>query len=431
MGSLGRFECGLLEGSVPGSRVPVYFVDYAPYFRRQGIYTERGEGYPDNGERFVFLSRASLELCRATRFSPDLIHVHDWHTASVPVFLDAAYRDDPVLGAAASLLTLHNLLQQGVFDKGLMDVLDVGWGHFRLRGMEFFGRVNLLKGGIYHATLINTVSPTYAREILQPEFALGIEGVIRDREADLSGILNGADYEEWNPETDPRIAANYSEGDLSGKALCKGDLQRALGLPEKPDVPLLGMVSRLVRQKGIDLLAGAAQRLVGTDVQLVLLGSGEPGSHDFFEALAREHPGNAACRIGFDDGLAHRIIAGADFFLMPSRVEPCGLTQMYAMRYGTLPIVRATGGLRDTVEDAGEAARTGTGFTFGDATPEAFLDAIGRAASAYRTNRAALAGLLRNAMTKRFTWASAADRYEGLYAAASKRRRDPRRGTGS
>ena len=429
MGGSGRVPCRLLDGFAPGSRVPVHFIDYSPYFGRPGIYNEDGQGYPDNGERFVFLSRAGLEFCRATGFRPDLIHVHDWHTAAVPVLLDTAYRDDPVLGDAASLLTLHNLSQQGIFDKRLMDVLDIGWEPFRICGLEFHDRVNLLKGGIYHATLLNTVSPSYAREILQPEFALGIEGAIRDRKADLSGILNGADYEEWNPETDTRIAANYSERRLSGKTLCKEDLQRSLGLPVKPDVPLLGMVSRLVGQKGIDLIAGAAHRILELDVQIALLGSGEPWAHAFFEDLARELPDRFACRIGHDEALAHRIIAGADFFLMPSRFEPCGLTQMYAMRYGTLPIVRATGGLDDTVEDIDEATLAGTGFKFRDATAEALLGAVGRAAHMFRNNRAALAGAMRAAMAKRFTWAEAAERYEGLYAEAAKRREKMRRET--
>lgn len=422
MGSLGRLECGILEGILPGTKLPVYFIDYAPLFRRRGIYNEDGVGYRDNGERFVLLSRASLEFCRATGFRPQLVHVHDWHTAAVPVFLDAAYREDPVLGDAASLLTLHNLLQQGVFDKGLMDVLGIGWWHFHSRGLEFFDRVNLLKGGICHSTLLNTVSSSYAREILQPEFALGIEGVIRDREADLSGILNGADYDEWNPGADARIAANYSENDLYGKALCKGYLQRALGLPERPDIPLLGMVSRLVRQKGIDLLAGAAQRLAVTDVQLALLGSGEPRAHDFFESLAREHPRKVACRIGFDDVLAHRIVAGADFFLMPSCVEPCGLTQMYAMRYGTLPIVHATGGLNDTVENFDEATLEGTGFVFREATARALFDTIGWAIHTCYNRPNAMATLIQRAMAKRFTWEEAARRYEDLYRIAVRKR---------
>ena len=423
MGPLGRLDCHVCEGGLPGSGVHVHFIDYAPFYGRRGIYQEDGEGYPDNGERFVLLSKAALAIARREDWRPDVVHVHDWHTAAIPVLLDALCRDDAALAGTASVLTIHNMLQQGVFDKGLMDVLGIGWDRFHVGELEFFDRVNLLKGGIYRAARINAVSPSYAREILQPEFALGIEGVLRDREADLSGILNGADYEEWNPETDSRIAANFSAEDLSGKGLCKADLQRALGLRERPDAPLLGMVSRLVGQKGIDLLAEALPRILDLDVQVALLGSGEPWAHAFFEDLARQRPGRFACRIGYDEALAHRIIAGADFFLMPSRFEPCGLTQMYAMRYGTLPVVRATGGLNDTVENFNEETREGTGFTFHDATSSALFGTIRWATHTYCTRPEALETLFRRAMAKRFTWASAADRYERLYAAALKRRR--------
>jgi len=421
MGRLGHLACTVFEGRLPGTGVPVSFVDYDPFYGRRGIYQEDGEGYPDNGERFVLLSRAALEIVRRDGWRPDIVHVHDWHTAAVPVLLNTLYRDDGTLSAAASVLTLHNLLQQGVFDKGLMEILGVGWEHFQLRGLEFFDRVNLLKGGIYHATRINTVSPTYAREILQPEFAYGIEGVIRDRASDLLGILNGADYGEWDPETDRFIAAAYSAADLRGKALCKKDLQGFLGLPEDPAVPLAGVVSRLVRQKGIDLVADALPRILDLGVQVALVGSGEPWAHTFFEGLARERPDRFACRIGYDEALAHRIIAGADFFLMPSRFEPCGLTQMYAMRYGTLPIVRATGGLRDTVENYDDGTLSGTGFTFDDATADALLDTIRRALRIWGSRPEAVAGLIRRAMAKRFTWEAAARRYEDLYGEAIER----------
>lgn len=425
MGSLGHLECAVLEGTLPGTCVRVHFIDYAPFYGRREIYQEDGEGYPDNGERFVFLSKAALEIARCEGWRPDLVHVHDWHTAAIPVLLNTLYRNDADLSATASVLTLHNLLQQGVFDKGLMDVLEIGWEHFHIRGLEFFDRVNLLKGGIYHATVINTVSPTYAREILEPGFAYGIEGVVRDRAADLSGILNGAD-EEWNPGTDRFIASTFSAEDLRGKARCKNDLQGVLGFPEEPAVPLFGVVSRLVGQKGIDLLAEAMGRVLSLDVQVALLGSGEPWAHAFFEELARERPDRFACRTGYDETLARKIIAGADFFLMPSRFEPCGLTQMYAMRYGTLPIVRATGGLNDTVENFNEDTQEGTGFTFHDATSSALIGTIRWATHTYCTRPEALETLIRRAMAKRFTWASAADRYERLYAAALKRRRATR-----
>lgn len=426
MGVLGRLPCEVLEGQVPGSGVTAYFVRHDPYYARRGLYGHDGDGYTDNDRRFVLLSRAALELTAALGLEPDVVHVHDWHAASVPVYLDTLYRKDPGERRPASLLTIHNMQQQGVFDKDLMEILDVGWEHFHFRDLEFFDRVNLMKGGIYHATLLNTVSPSYALEIRQREFAHGIEGVIRDREDDLVGILNGADYGEWNPETDPRIAANYPEGDREGKALCKGDLQRALGLPAKPDVPLFGVVSRLVGQKGIDLIAGAARRILGLDVQIAVLGAGEPWAEAFFQDLARERPDRFACRIGYDETLAHKIIAGADFFVMPSRFEPCGLTQMYAMRYGSLPVVRATGGLKDTVENFDESALAGTGFVFGDATEGALLDTVAWATNTFRSRPDAMVALIRNAMAKRFTWASAADRYEGLYRIAVERRNSVR-----
>ena len=418
MGVLGRLPCEVLEGQVPGSGVTAYFIRHDPYYARRGLYGHDGEEYTDNDRRFTLLSRAALELMGALGLKPDVVHVHDWHAAAIPVYLDTLYRTGSGAWNPASLLTIHNMLQQGVFDKSLMDVLEIGWEHFHFRDLEFFDRVNLLKAGITHATIINTVSPSYAREILQPEFALGIEGVLREREADLSGILNGADYEEWNPETDSRIAANFSAEDLSGKGLCKADLQRALGLRERPDAPLLGMVSRLVGQKGIDLLAEALPRILDLDVQVALLGSGEPWAHAFFEDLARQRPGRFACRIGYDEALAHRIIAGADFFLMPSRFEPCGLTQMYAMRYGTLPVVRATGGLNDTVENFDEDKESGTGFKFHDLTGEAIYNTLAWVFRIYREKPGTMNTLITRVMQQRFTWETASRRYEELYMEA-------------
>ncbi len=422
MGALGRIAVKVLQGETPRSQTAAFFIGHDPYFARRGIYGHDGDGFTDNDLRFTLLSRAALETARHAGWRPDVIHVHDWHTAAIPVFLDTIYRDDPVLRDAASLLTIHNMIHQGVFDKSLMDVLGVGWEHFHLGELEFFDRVNLLKGGIVHATLVNTVSPTYAREILQPGFAYGIEGVVRGRGADLSGILNGADYDEWNPEADPMIAARYSAGDPAGKALCKKDLQRAMGLPERPSVPLFGLVSRLVKQKGIDLLAQALPRILELDVQFVILGDGEPWSHAFLEELARSRPEKFACRIGFEPALAHRIIAGCDFFVMPSRFEPCGLTQMYGMRYGTLPVVHATGGLDDTVENFDEAGLKGTGFKFHAATAGALYDTIGWATHTYYNRPSAMETLIKRTMAKRFTWEEAARAYEDLYRIAVRKR---------
>ena len=422
MGVLGRIPVTVLEGEAPRSRARAFFIGYDPCYARGHIYGHDGDGFSDNGLRYTLLSRAALEFARHTGWRPDVFHVHDWHTAAIPVFLNTLYRDDASISGAATLLTIHNMLYQGVFDKSLMDVLGIGWEHFHVRELEFFDRVNLLKGGIYHATLINTVSPAYAREILQPPFAYGIEGVVRDRAADLFGILNGADYDEWNPEADPMIPARYSASDLSGKTLCKKDLQRSLGLPDKPSAPLFCLVARLVKQKGIDLLAEALPRILDLDVQFALLGSGESWSHVFFEQLARARPDKFVCRIGFDPAIVHRIIAGSDFFVMPSRFEPCGLTQMYSMRYGTLPVVHATGGLDDTVENFDEAGLQGTGFKFHQLTAGALYDTIGWATHTYYHNEKAIRTMMRRAMSKRFTWEEAACKYEDLYRFAVRRK---------
>jgi starch synthase len=422
MGVLDRIPVTVLQGQTPRSTVRTYFIGHDPYYGRRGIYGHDGDGFTDNDLRYTLLSRAALEIARHTGWRPDVVHVHDWHTAAIPVLLNTLYRDDAVLSATASVLTIHNMLHQGVFDKSLMDVLGIGWEHFHFRELEFFDKVNLLKGGIYHATLINAVSPTYAREILQPSFAYGIEGVVRDRAADLSGILNGADYDEWNPETDPMIAAGYSSSDLTGKDLCKKDLQRLLGLPEKKSVPLFCVVARLVMQKGIDLLAEALPRILELDVQFAILGAGEHWSHVFFEDLAKVHPDRFSCRIGFEPAIAHRIIAGSDFFVMPSRFEPCGLTQMYSMRYGTLPIVHVTGGLDDTVENFNAETLEGTGFKFQDATARALFDTIGWAVHTYYNKQKAMEALMKSAMAKRFTWEEAARKYEDLYRMAMRKR---------
>ena len=350
VGALGEVWCGVYEATMPNCDVPIYFIEHEDFFGRAGLYTEEnGQGYMDNDNRFVFFSKACLQLCKKLNFKPDVIHANDWHTAAVPVFLNTSYRNDELLGETASLLTIHNMQHQGNFYPGLMDVLDIGWEHFNYLELECDDQVNLLKGGLYHSTLINTVSNGYAREIASSEGGWGLEGVIRDRSSDVFGILNGIDYDEWNPETDKFIAANFSEDDLRGKAECKKDLQRTFGLPENPDIPIFGIVSRLVSQKGIDIVAEALYKLFGFDLQIVILGTGEVWSHFYFGEAASKFPDKLGCHIGYNDALAHKIEAGADFFLMPSRFEPCGLNQMYSLRYGTLPVVRATGGLDDTI----------------------------------------------------------------------------------
>ena len=415
MGVVGEMYCGVLEGRIPGTEVPVYFLEHEDYYGRDTLYERDNRGYLDNDNRFIFLSRASLELCKMIRFTPDLVHAHDWHTAAVPLLMNTTYRHDPHLGQAASLLTIHNIQHQGSFYEGAMDVLGVGWEHFNFLELEMENQVNLLKGGIYHATLLNTVSEGYAREIRTAAYGWGLEGVVRERSDALCGILNGVDYEEWNPEDDPHLAANYGSLDLSGKALCKRELQRAAGLPERDDVPLIGLVSRLVKQKGIDTLAEALPRLLELDIQIVLLGAGEPWAHFYFGDMAASRPDRFACRIGYDNRLAHQIEGGCDFLLMPSAFEPCGLNQMYSMRYGTIPIVRATGGLDDSVRNFDAASRTGDGFKFWDLSAGALFDTVGWAVHTWYHDPEGISALRRNAMAKRFTWDEAAEKYERLY----------------
>jgi starch synthase len=417
MGSIGELYAGVYEGRLPGSEVPVYFLEHQQFYGRERLYEIDNVSYLDNDNRFTFLSRGGLELCKLIDFYPDLIHVHDWHTAVTPVFLNTLYRNDPHVGRAASLLTIHNMQHQGSFYPGLMDVLDIGWEHFTFLGLEKDNQVNLLKGGIYHATLLNTVSEGYAREIQTPEFGCGLDGVLKVRSDDLFGILNGVDYEEWNPESDPFIAASYSTKDRSSKAVCKRDLQRFFGLPER-DVPLIGMVSRLVKQKGIDVLAAAIPRILSLDLQMVMLGAGEPWSHFYFGDVAKNYPERFACHIGYSNPLAHKIEAGSDFFLMPSAFEPCGLNQMYSLRYGTLPIVRATGGLDDSVENFNEETLAGTGFKLYDLTPGALYDVIGWGVHTWFNRPEAIDSMIDRAMAQRFTWEEAALRYESLYRRA-------------
>ena len=303
-----------------------------------------------------------------------------------------------------------------------MNILDVGWDQFTFLGVEKDDQVNLLKGGINNATLLNTVSEGYAQEMQTAAYGWGLEGVVRERAADLYGILNGVDYSEWSPETDPFLVQRYSADDLSGKKLCKADVQRAVGLPELADVPLFGIVSRMVKQKGIDVLAAALPKILQLDLQVVMLGEGEPWAHFYFGGEAAKHPDKLAFVIGYDNALAHRIEAGADFFLMPSAFEPCGLNQMYSMRYGTLPVVRATGGLDDSVENFNEERGTGTGFKFRDLNPGALFDTVGWAVYTWYNRPDALRRLIRNAMEKRFTWEAAAEKYEQLYLMALSRR---------
>ncbi len=422
MGIVGEMYCGVYEGRLPGSNVPVYFLEHEGFYGREGLYEVDNVGFLDNDNRFLFLSKAALEICKWLDFRPDVIHAHDWHTAAMPVLLNTTYLNDPYVGGKPSLLTIHNMQHQGNFYEGLMDVLGVGWEWFNFLNLEKDAEVNLLKGGIYHATLLNTVSEGYAREMQTEEYGWGLEGVVRDRADDLFGILNGVDYDEWSPENDDFLAATYSVGKMAGKKVCKRELQKEMGLPVRDDVPLFGIVSRMVKQKGIDLLAEAIPWILEMDVQFVMLGGGEPWAHFYFGDTMAAHPDRFAVRIGYDNALSHRIEAGSDFFLMPSAFEPCGLNQMYSLRYGTLPVVRATGGLDDSVENYNEHDLTGTGFKFYDLNAKALFDTVGWAVYTWYNRKDAIKRLVRNAMKKRFTWEDAAEKYAALYLLAIERR---------
>ena len=415
MGSMGEAWASVYEGVLPGSDVPIYFIDHEGFFGRKGLYDENGEGYPDNDNRFIFFSKAVMQLAKKLRFRPDVIHANDWHTAAIPVLLNSTYAMDPDFSYTGSLLSIHNLQHQGKFYAGTMDVLGIGWEHFNADELEEYQGVNLLKGGIVHADAINAVSKKYAQEIRTPEFGWGLDGLINAKAYKLFGILNGVDYDEWSPVVDPFIPEAFDMDDLSGKAVCKAALQKEFNLPQREDVPVIGLVGRLAEQKGITLLAAAIWNLMEMDIQIILLGTGEHWAKHFFSDVASKYPDKFACYIGYRNDLAHQIEAGSDFFLMPSLFEPCGLNQIYSLRYGTLPIVRATGGLDDTIENYHNDGKSGTGFKFYDATPEALSGTVQWAVETWYQDKAAIEQLRRNAMQQRFDWSEAAKGYEDLY----------------
>jgi starch synthase len=403
---------GVLQSRTEGG-VPVYLIEADQYFAREGLYGTPDGDYLDNAERFTFFSRAVVGLSMLLG-RVDVLHCHDWETALAPVFLRADASRYPGLENVRTVLTIHNLGYQGLFWHFDWHLLNLDWRYFTPDWLEFYGKINYLKGGIVCADAITTVSPTYAAEIQTPELGCGLEGVLAARRAALVGILNGADYSEWNPEHDRYIIQHYSATDLRGKAACKADLQASVGLSVNPKVPLIGIVSRLAAQKGFDLLGEVAPRLLSKQLQVVVLGSGEAEYQELLSTLARKHPKRLALRIAFDNALAHKIEAGSDMFLMPSRYEPCGLNQIYSMRYGTIPVVRATGGLQDTVTDIDAATGAGTGLKFSDYTGAALLACIERALHAYRTPKR-WQQLIQNAMRADFAWDQSAQAYADLY----------------
>jgi starch synthase len=406
----GRFISTLLPDGVRA-----VLVDAPEFYDRPGLYGVDGVDYPDNALRFATLSRAAIEYVRREGQRPDIIHAHDWQAGLVPVYQKMFLSSDPVVGGVPTVFTIHNLAFQGVFPASALDAIGLPWAVFHREALEYWGNISFLKGGVNFSEKVTTVSPTYAGEILTPQYGFGFDGVLRRRAADLVGILNGIDVARWNPESDPLVPASYSSADLGGKMKAKVALLRHVGLPVDTGTqtrPVIGLISRLTDQKGFDLIGAAAGALMKLDATWVMLGSGERHYEELWRSLASRHPDRVSATIGFDETLAHRIEAGADIFLMPSRFEPCGLNQMYSLRYGTVPVVRATGGLKDTVRDAAEP--NGTGVTFTDYAPSALLEAVRRALELF-TDQQRWQGLQRAGMAVDPSWDASAREYVKVY----------------
>jgi starch synthase len=420
-----RHEDARVLRAPAAANVTVLCIRADRYFDRDFLYGTAAEDYPDNAERFAFFCRAALEILR--RQPVEVLHCHDWQSAPAIIFLKAQPERYGALRNAKTVFTVHNLGFQGIFPSVQWSLLDLDWSLFTPRHLEFYGNINFLKGALVLADKITTVSPSYAREILEPEQGFGLEGVLRERERDIIGILNGVDYSQWSPQNDRHIAKTYGANNLAAKQACKKALQRSLALPQRAEVPIIGMISRLTSQKGLDLVEVILDELMQSDLQMTILGTGEARYEALFTAAAARYPDKIAARIGFDEALAHQIEAGADFFLMPSRYEPCGLNQMFSLKYGTIPIVRTVGGLKDTVEDYDEAQGSGTGFVFAPYEPQALSAAIDRALRAFRNKRAWTA-LRRRAMAKDFSWDRSAALYAELYGTLLSGQDQPNRG---
>lgn len=394
------------------TEIPVYLIDNHQYFYRDGIYC-----FPDEAERFNFFNKAILGMLPRIGWQPHLIHCNDWQSALVPLILRTKHADDPYYQTMGTLLTIHNLQYQGLFPRQTLTLLGLGDEYFTPERLEFYGQINFMKAGIVYADLISTVSKRYALEIQTPEYGERLDGLLRKRAQDLYGIVNGIDYEEYNPETDKRIYQNYSLETLDRKKENKLRLQQDMGLPPGP-APLLGMVSRLVDQKGIDLISGIFEQLMDLGIQLVLLGSGDDHYQKLFAELKMKHHNQVAIYLGFNPDLAQKIYAGADMFLMPSRFEPCGLSQLISLRYGTIPIVREVGGLADTIENYDEVKGKGNGFSFKPYETGALIDTVRRAVALYQNQPNQWHQLMVNAMKCDFSWNKSAQEYVMLYEKA-------------
>ncbi|MGH9690262.1 MAG: glycogen synthase GlgA [Candidatus Acidiferrales bacterium] len=410
----------LVEGAAHHG-VRYFFVSDPEFFDRPGLYGDKNGDYPDNAERFTEFSRAAIEFMKRV-WLPDVVHCHDWQSALVPVLLRTQHVADPAVRSLPVVFTIHNLGYQGLFSEAALRQCGLPQSLFALDALEYYGAVNFLKGGLLFADYLTTVSRRYAQEIQTPEYGYGLEGVIQGRADRLTGILNGVDYGEWSPEADKFIAQNYSVHNLAGKTACKKSLLDLFRLPEENlGRPVVGIVSRFVDQKGFDLIAERADDLLKESVAIVAIGTGQPEYESFFKMLAERYPDRVGVKIGYDNALAHKIEAGADMFLMPSRYEPCGLNQIYSLRYGTVPVVRATGGLDDTIQNFDPKTKQGTGFKFSEYNGQALLECIRSAVATYR-DPSAWREVQANGMAKDFSWRTSAAAYVTLYEAAKRAR---------
>lgn len=412
------------ETVIPGTDIPVYMIDNTEFFYRDEIYrTPQGE-YWDNAERFLFFSRAVVEMCKAIEWAPDVINCNDWHTGLIPVFLKTIYAGDVFYKDTAAVYSIHNIAYQGCFGKEMLSHAGLPWSIFNMHQLEFYGGINYMKGGIVFSELVNTVSRRYRDEIETPEFGYNLDGVLRARHEDLYGILNGIDYEAWDPMTDKLLPVNYNEKTIEKKEEVKKDLLKELGLKYYPNVPVIGLVSRFDDQKGLDVISRIMEEIMRLNIQFVVLGTGEERYHDMFRYWAGRFPEKLSASIMFDNKLAHNIYAGSDMFLMPSHFEPCGLGQLISLKYGTIPIVRETGGLADTVKSYNFKERKGNGFSYASGLPTDLFHVIRVAADTYR-NKTVWRKIQSNGMREDFSWVHSAARYIDLYNAAIEKKRKP------
>ncbi len=416
-----REEAGAIEETDAGGGVRAFLVRNDRYFDREFLYGTKDGEYADNCERFTFFCRAVMEWLVRTGRKYDVVHCNDWQTALIPAYVRTLYSQEEAIRQAATLFTIHNLGYQGLFWNHDLPLTGLGWDLFTPQALEFYGKLNLMKAGLVFADVLSTVSPTYSREIQTPEYGHGLEGVLYERREDLYGIINGIDDDEWNPATDRMIAANFSRDDLSGKRVCRADLLAEFGWTGAVAEPVIGMVGRLTAQKGLDLLTEIGEWLARQPVRVVILGFGERPYEEAMAELGGKYPDRISVRLAYDNRLAHKIEAGADIYLMPSRYEPCGLNQIYSLKYGTVPIVRRTGGLADTVIDADEDRQGGTGFKFNGYEAAELSDAVSRALAAW-ADRARWEGIVRRAMGMDFSWGPSALEYAGLYEKALRKR---------